>query len=78
MAGPELVLALARRRIWHQFIAVAAMLGAAGWRWRCTRASRCREAQQLGAAARLRGAADRSEMPERQGAVSGALQRKLS
>ena len=30
MAGPELVLALARRRIWHQFIAVAAMLGAAG------------------------------------------------
>ena len=30
MAGPELVLALARRRIWHQFIAVAAMLGSAG------------------------------------------------
>ena len=30
MAGPELVLALARRRIWHQFFAVLAMLGAAG------------------------------------------------
>ena len=30
MAGPELVLALARRRIWHQFIAVAAMLAAGG------------------------------------------------
>ena len=29
MAGPDLVLALARRRIWHQFIAVAAMLAAA-------------------------------------------------
>jgi len=30
MEGPELVLALARRRVWHQFIAVLAMLGAAG------------------------------------------------
>ena len=30
IAGPELVLALSRRRIWHQFIAVLAMLGAAG------------------------------------------------
>ena len=30
MAGPDLVLALARRRMGHQFIAVAAMLGAAG------------------------------------------------
>jgi hypothetical protein len=30
MAGPALVLALARRRIWHQFFAVMAMLAAAG------------------------------------------------
>ena len=30
IAGPRLVLALARRRIWHQLIAVVAMLGAAG------------------------------------------------
>jgi hypothetical protein len=30
IAGPELVLALARRRIWHQFFAVMAMLAAAG------------------------------------------------
>jgi hypothetical protein len=30
MAGPELVLALARRRIWHQFFSVVAMLSAAG------------------------------------------------
>ena len=29
MAGPELVLALARRRVWHQFIAICAMLAAA-------------------------------------------------
>lgn len=29
IAGPELVLALARRRLWHQFVAVAAMLSAA-------------------------------------------------
>jgi hypothetical protein len=29
MVGPELVLALARRRVWHQFFAVLAMLGAA-------------------------------------------------
>lgn len=29
MDGPELVLALARRRVWHQVIAVVAMLGAA-------------------------------------------------
>jgi hypothetical protein len=28
MSGPKLVLALARRRIWHQFIAVLAMLAA--------------------------------------------------
>jgi hypothetical protein len=28
--GPELVLALARRRLWHQFIAILAMLAAAG------------------------------------------------
>jgi hypothetical protein len=30
MNGPELVLALARRRIWHQFFAVMAMLAAIG------------------------------------------------
>ena len=29
IAGTELVLALARRRVWHQFIAVMAMLAAA-------------------------------------------------
>jgi hypothetical protein len=29
IAGPALVLALARRRVWHQFFAVVAMLGAA-------------------------------------------------
>lgn len=29
IAGPELVLALARRRLWHQFVAIAAMLAAA-------------------------------------------------
>ena len=29
IAGPELVLALARRRMWHQFVAILAMLGAA-------------------------------------------------
>lgn len=29
MVGPALVLALARRRVWHQLIAVVAMLGAA-------------------------------------------------
>ena len=28
MAGPELVLALARRRMWHQMIGILAMLGA--------------------------------------------------
>jgi hypothetical protein len=30
MLGSELVLALARRRVWHQFFAVLGMLGAAG------------------------------------------------
>jgi hypothetical protein len=30
IAGPRLVLALARRRVWHQLIAVVAILGAAG------------------------------------------------
>ena len=29
MAGPQLVLALSRRRVWHQFMAIAGMLGAA-------------------------------------------------
>ncbi len=29
MAGPKLVLALARRRVWHQLIAILGMLGAA-------------------------------------------------
>lgn len=29
MTGPELVLALSRRRVWHQFFAIWAMLGAA-------------------------------------------------
>lgn len=33
MIGPELVLALARRRVWHQFMAIAAMLGAAAVAW---------------------------------------------
>ena len=37
IAGPELVLALARRRMWHQFVGILAMLAAPRWRWRCTR-----------------------------------------